>query len=468
MIYKCKPKTIGIYINKNRKKIESIYNELKQNNPELSNQYDLVLFNGMLFNGNFTPCMHLKVSGKTLSADPYKYWGYGWDSNKSNVEIMRDYTSADNYICGNCLLKDGKEEFLYYDTTALGGKRPRTAWGVQSDGTHVIYCVTDVGRTLEDLQTYFRDTLKCDSAIALDGGGSTQGMFPTGRVYSTDLYNSKIKEERVVHSLIYMWVEKSGSNPVQPPPTQDDTNQNKDKNKPLICIDAGHGYNSAGKRCMKSIDPNETREWTLNNRMANHGQEMLKKYQCNIMRSDDITGNANVELADRVKKANDSNADLFISIHHNAGINGGGGGGITVFHAKQCSQTSKDLAKLVYDKTVQKTGLKGNRYQTVIADDFYVVKYTNMPAILGEFGFMDSTTDVPIILTDTFSKKCAEGIVESIVEILNLEKIPDTVIAYRVKVDAQQVGVFLIKDNANNLISKLKDMGVTAYYEEIE
>lgn len=35
-----------------------------------------------------------------------------------------------------------------------------------------------------------------------------------------------------------------------------------------IVIDAGHGRNTAGKRCPKSLDPNETREWVLNARVA--------------------------------------------------------------------------------------------------------------------------------------------------------------------------------------------------------
>ena len=29
----------------------------------------------------------------------------------------------------------------------------------------------------------------------------------------------------------------------------------------IIAISAGHGYNTAGKRCLKKLDANETREW---------------------------------------------------------------------------------------------------------------------------------------------------------------------------------------------------------------
>ena len=36
----------------------------------------------------------------------------------------------------------------------------------------------------------------------------------------------------------------------------------------VIALDAGHGMGTAGKRCLKSIDPNQTREWFLNDRIA--------------------------------------------------------------------------------------------------------------------------------------------------------------------------------------------------------
>ena len=45
-----------------------------------------------------------------------------------------------------------------------------------------------------------------------------------------------------------------------------------------IALDAGHGLYTAGKRCLKSIDPNETREWSLNSRIAEKVTEKLETY----------------------------------------------------------------------------------------------------------------------------------------------------------------------------------------------
>ena len=189
----------------------------------------------------------------------------------------------------------------------------------------------------------------------------------------------------------------------------------------LICLDAGHGINTPGKRCPKSLDPNETREWWLNNRMAGHAAAALSAYDCRAMRADDPTGAEDVPLAARAARANDARADLYVSIHHNAGINGGAGGGICLYVATKASDAARRLAQAVYDETVAKTGLAGNRSKGIWEESFSVLTNTSMPAVLGEFGFMDSSTDVPIILTDEFSRKCAEGIAAAVARVLQLQ-----------------------------------------------
>ena len=190
----------------------------------------------------------------------------------------------------------------------------------------------------------------------------------------------------------------------------------------IIAIDAGHYNNTPGKRCLKSIDPNETRERFLNARMAEHVEELLKAYDCEVMRCDDRTGKTDPSLSERAARANRAGADAFISIHHNAGVNGGKGGGICVYAAENASTTSLKLQKAVYDETVKRTGLKGNRATPLPIANHTVTYTAKMPAILGEFGFMDSTTDVPIILTDDFSKKCAQGIVAALVKTFGIKK----------------------------------------------
>lgn len=191
----------------------------------------------------------------------------------------------------------------------------------------------------------------------------------------------------------------------------------------LICIDAGHYMGTPGKRCMKSIDPGETREWYLNGRVADEVQRLLADYKCKTMRVDDVTGRREVTLNKRIAAANRAKADLYLSIHHNAGIRGGAGGGIVVFVRPNADKQSKRVQQAIYRHTVARTGLRGNRSNPVPEGDLYVLNATTMPAVLGEFGFMDSTTDTPIILTEEYAHKVAAGIVAGLAEVYQLEEV---------------------------------------------
>lgn len=189
----------------------------------------------------------------------------------------------------------------------------------------------------------------------------------------------------------------------------------------VIALDAGHGLYTAGKRCSKSIDPNQTREWVLNDRIMDMVQkELSENYEVTILRVDDTTGKKDILLPTRVKMANDSGADAYISIHHNAGINGGSGGGTVVFYYSGKSER-KEQAQKLYNYITDETKLYGNRSERIIKKAFYVLKNTKMPAFLVENGFMDSTTDVPIILSEEHAVKTARGVVAFLVEQFSLE-----------------------------------------------
>lgn len=189
--------------------------------------------------------------------------------------------------------------------------------------------------------------------------------------------------------------------------------------KPIIALDAGHGLKTAGKRCMRSIDLAETREWWLNDRIADQAQVLLAAYNCTTIRVDDTTGAKDIPRASRVKAANAAGADIYISIHHNAGINGGTGGGTVVFYYSSAAARPLQAQRL-YNAVTARTGLFGNRSQKVIKYGFDVVKYTKMPAFLVENGFMDSQVDTPIILTPAHATRTAQGIVDFLVAELRL------------------------------------------------
>lgn len=184
-----------------------------------------------------------------------------------------------------------------------------------------------------------------------------------------------------------------------------------------LALGAGHGFNTAGKRCPRELDPNQTREWWLNDRVCDKVEQLLAAYEgVEVLRLDDSDDGADdVALKSRVNRASEWGTNFYLSIHHNAGINGGKGGGIVAYCYPSASKASFAWRDELYEALIEHTGLRGDRAVGKSTANHYVTRCTNMPAVLLELGFMDSTTDVPIILTEEYADSCAKAIVEVIV-----------------------------------------------------
>ena len=232
-----------------------------------------------------------------------------------------------------------------------------------------------------------------------------------------------------------------------------------------IALTAGHYKYTSGKRCLKKLDKNETREWVLNDRIADKVEKLLKSYEgYSLIRTDDTTGEKAIELKERISAANKFGADIYISIHHNAGIAGGKGGGIVAYTYTKVSQVTKEWQRELYEAIIAATGLKGNRAQPLATANLAECRDTAMPAVLLELGFMDSTTDVPVILSEKYATACAEAIVSVLVKRGNLVKKPENN-----KIDKHyrvQVGYFSKKENAEALVAKLEAAGFDAIIKE--
>ena len=126
-----------------------------------------------------------------------------------------------------------------------------------------------------------------------------------------------------------------------------------------IALGAGHGIGTAGKRCMKALDPKETREWWLNDRICDLVEGYLKDYEgYSLLRLDDSDdGREDVPLSTRTEKANDWGADFYLSVHHNAGANGTTAGGIVAYTHPKSSQESVKWRDALYDALIAETGL---------------------------------------------------------------------------------------------------------------
>jgi N-acetylmuramoyl-L-alanine amidase len=82
--------------------------------------------------------------------------------------------------------------------------------------------------------------------------------------------------------------------------------------------------------------------------------------------------------------------------------------------------------------------------------------------VLLELGFMDSQTDVPVILSEAYADMCAAAIVKVLVARGKLAKKPTAPAAALGKLHRVQVGAFKEKANAEQLVARLKAAGFDA------
>lgn len=228
-----------------------------------------------------------------------------------------------------------------------------------------------------------------------------------------------------------------------------------------IAYCAGHYLDTPGKRLPKSLDKNETREWVLNDRIAKFFAQAAQGYDVELLRTDDPTGKTFLDIPQRVKKANDWGADLYIDMHHNAAGRVFSGGGVVAFSHPGYSKAD-EYQKAIYEAIIAAGGLKGNRADPLDEEHYQTLCLTNMPAVLVEYGFMDSTVDAPIILTDEYAKLVAYATMEGIAKVAGLKKKkPDSVYAV-------QVGAYVEKEKAASIKSDLEKLGHNPKIIEIE
>lgn len=231
-----------------------------------------------------------------------------------------------------------------------------------------------------------------------------------------------------------------------------------------IAYCAGHYLGTAGKQIPASLDKNKTREWVLNDRAADHFARAALEYEgVQLLRTDDPTGKTFIDIPERVAKANAWGADLYLDLHHNAAGKIFTGGGVEAF-CYPGSTEGRKYRDAIYDSVIAAGGIKGNRKTPLQEKKFDSLALSHMPAVLMEYGYMDSKVDAPIILTDAYAKKVAYATMEGIAKVAGLKKIqkePDFL--YRV-----QVGAFSSEKNAKNLAKELEDKGYDTIIVKVE
>ena len=359
------------------------------------------------------------------------------------------------------IVKDGVEWTLgrdkythdttYQPRTMIGRTYNNEPIAIVVDGRNMasklVSGATSTGITVAQ-QVELAKRYNCKDLVNADGGGSS--VFEYNGVIKNNPSDGTLRK---CSDFVVFYKKKE---------TQTD-NGGDTMNKFKLVLDAGHGYNTAGKRT-----PDNIREWYLNDRVCNFIEEKLRAYEgVEVYRTDDITGVTDIALAERVSRCNAINPDVMISIHHNAT-----GSewvedttGTEVYWHTYGTQEDKRLAEIVASKLSAHTGLRNRG----VKQASFAVLGCNATAILCESGFMNSRIDHPVITT-WGQEEYANAIVASLVEAYGLVKTvtkepevetvtePEATpeVLYRVI-----AGAYGVKANADKTVEDLKAKGYT-------
>lgn len=236
-----------------------------------------------------------------------------------------------------------------------------------------------------------------------------------------------------------------------------------------IMLDAGHGYNTVGKRSIDGM-----REYEFTRQVATFASEMLSAYQ-NVTVYFAHSDSGDVPLQERTNSANRLNVDAYVSIHANAyGTTWNDANGIETYVYTVNHQETYQLAQKVQSNLVALTGLRNRGIKVA---NFHVLRETKMPAILVECGFMTNRNEAALMRTEAFQRNCAQAIVNGLVAQYNLTKNPTAPPTTSTTLPPAsnptsppnsglfkvRAGAFSEKENADEHVRKLKSDGFEAF-----
>lgn len=180
----------------------------------------------------------------------------------------------------------------------------------------------------------------------------------------------------------------------------------------IVVIDPGHGGSDPGAL------GNGLKEKDLNLKIA---QEIKRYLENNYIKVDVLmtrTTDNFYSLEYRTKFANDRNADLFVSVH----INAGGGTGFESYthNGNRGTQEAKQIQQIIHENIVNNVDVGRDRGKK--SRDFHVLRETQMPAVLFEYLFIDTKSDADKLKSDNFLVQLGRATAEGIAKALGLQR----------------------------------------------
>jgi len=183
---------------------------------------------------------------------------------------------------------------------------------------------------------------------------------------------------------------------------------NVKKNKFYVVIDPGHGGPDSG-----AIGIGGLRETDVVLDVSKIVTNILNKKGVKVKMT--RTNEIDLDLGPRVSMANNTKADIFVSIHANASV-----GKKRNINGLETFYYSGWKGRLLAEK-IQKQIIKvspGSPDRGVRRGSYFVIKQTNMPAVLVEIGFITGKLDGSRLSKDMHRERVAYAIARGILEYL--------------------------------------------------
>lgn len=207
-----------------------------------------------------------------------------------------------------------------------------------------------------------------------------------------------IKEDEKTDRYTNTYTDTNAGNGAAPITSTDDY-----VSKFCVIVDAGHGGSDGGTVSGKIIEKD------INLSVALKLKTILEDNNIEVI----LTRNSDekMSLAQRTSVANDSNADFFISLHCNYYEDDAQIAGLECYYNSPDATESKAYAESIIHAVSLSNDVKTRDAKT---ENYYVLRNTQIPAVLVEMGFLSNYSESQKLLSDDYQEILAQRMAEGI------------------------------------------------------
>ncbi|RWR13964.1 N-acetylmuramoyl-L-alanine amidase CwlD [Siminovitchia fortis] len=195
----------------------------------------------------------------------------------------------------------------------------------------------------------------------------------------------------------------------------------------IIYLDPGHGGPDGGAGDSEALEKDIALEVAMKLRdyLQSQGALVLMTREADKDLADpEIKGLSRRKTADlkkRLELVNESEADLFISIHLNS-IPSPRWRGAQTFYSPHLAE-NKRAAKLIQEELV--VSLENTDRKAKIIENIYLIKHSKKPGALVEIGFLSNPGERASLMEEDYQEKVAAAIYRGVMRYFTKEKLKD-------------------------------------------